>query len=153
MIAEATGAKLILDESLLVFEQIECLKQSPINWIVNARNSKYGGIIRSLRIIEELVNHDIDIIVGAHVGESSLLTRASLLLADAAKHKLHAQEGGFSTHLLTQDLFEPHLKIGKRGMLDQKLLTCRDIPGFGMVPLANFIRMPEVIPLPCFECR
>ena len=127
-----TGMKIILDESLLRLEQVESLNRNPAHWIVNARVSKYGGILRSLKMIDELVKNDIDIIVGAHVGETSLLTRASLILADSAKHKLRAQEGGFSTHLITQDPFEPNLKIGKYGMIDRDLLDYRNKPGFGI---------------------
>jgi hypothetical protein len=111
--------------------------------MVNARNSKYGGIIRSLRLIAKLIELDIDIVVGAHVGESSLLTRASFALADAAKHKLCAQEGGFSTHLLTKDLFEPNLKIGKQGKIGD--LSCRNKAGLGLVPSGKLDRLPEII--------
>ncbi|MEE9411710.1 MAG: enolase C-terminal domain-like protein [Methylococcales bacterium] len=132
-IAAEIQCKVILDESLLRFEQIEQLKQNPNCWIVNARVSKYGGILRSLKIIDELVKSDIDIIVGAHVGETSLLTRSALLLADKASDKLTAQEGGFSTHLLTKDPFQPNLKIGRAGKFGGgTILDCMNKPGFGV---------------------
>jgi L-alanine-DL-glutamate epimerase-like enolase superfamily enzyme len=146
-LADATGTKIILDESLLVAEQLAALTRRPATWIVNARNSKYGGLIRSLAMIKELVSHQIEIIVGAHVGESSLLTRASLLLADAAKQQLRGQEGGFSTHLLTWDMFEPNLKIGSAGKFAPDLLACRDRPGFGLMSNGNWATRPEVVAL------
>ena len=132
VIAEKIDKKIILDESLLRFDQIQELIQSSKNWIVNARVSKYGGLIRSLKIIDELVRLNIDIIVGAHVGETSLLTRTALIMADAATCNLKAQEGGFSTHLLTKDPFEPNLKIGKHGMFSQSKYQFRNKAGLGI---------------------
>lgn len=136
LIAAESECKVILDESLLRFEQIEKLGQHRNFWIVNARVSKFGGILRSLKIIGVLAKLDIDIIVGAHVGETSLLTRAALLLADEAGDMLRVQEGGFSTHLLTHDPFEPNLKIGKAGKYGGTMLDCRNNPGFGLNRIA-----------------
>lgn len=131
-IAEDTGTKIVLDESVLKKNQLHDLSANPHHWVVNARVSKYGGILRSLELVEELVSLDVQVVVGAHVGETSLLTRAALIVADAAGDKLRAQEGGFSTHLLTMDPFEPNLKIGRKGILDKALLECRKEPGFGL---------------------
>jgi L-alanine-DL-glutamate epimerase-like enolase superfamily enzyme len=146
-ISYKTGYKMILDESLTNQNQISVLKEHPSTWIVNARVSKYGGVLRSLMIIEELLNNNIDIIVGAHVGETSLLTRVGLILADYAGDRLRAQEGAFSTHLLSHDVFEPNLIFGSKGLLDKSLLECRDKPGFGVNFAGDFEKRPEIIPL------
>ena len=71
-------------------------------------------------------------IVGAQVGETSLLTRAALTVAQAAGSALFAQEGAFGTFLLTRDVCEPPLMFGAGGVLhvaDHPRLTQ---PGFGI---------------------
>ncbi len=124
--------KVILDESFLRFDQIALLTQSPDNWIVNVRVSKMGGLLRSISIVSELVKQNIEITVGCQVGESSLLTRAALILADAASHKLNSQEGAFGKLLLSEEPFVPCLQFGRRGLLASGQITMRDDPGFGM---------------------
>ena len=146
-ISSQTGYKIILDESLTNQNQIGPLQENSSIWIVNARVSKYGGLLRSLRIIEELQNNNIDIIVGAHVGETSLLTRAGLILADSAGDSLRAQEGAFGTHLLSHDVFEPKLMFGAKGLLDKSLLECRNNPGFGLEYAGDINKRSEIIPL------
>jgi hypothetical protein len=60
----------------------------------------------------------IGIVVGAHVGETSVLTRAALPIADLAATSLIAQEGAFGTQLLERDAVAPSLMFGARGVLD-----------------------------------
>ena len=57
-------------------------------------------------------------IVGAQVGETSLLTRAGLTVAHAAGDALVAQEGAFGTFLLERDVCDPPLMFGAGGVLD-----------------------------------
>ena len=57
-------------------------------------------------------------IVGAQVGETSLLTRAALTVARAAGDLLVGQEGAFGTLLLERDVCDPPLMFGKAGVLD-----------------------------------
>lgn len=129
---EESGVRVILDESFLTIERISDLLHHPEYWIVNLRVSKMGGLIRSLQILEKLVNHKILVNVGAQVGETSLLTRASLILADAAFDNLMAHEGAFSTHLLKMDPFTPNIKFGYGGKLDLSQNSFRDNYGFGL---------------------
>ena len=57
----------------------------------------------------------IGIIVGAQVGETSILTRASLaVMNEHAAITLIAAEGAFGTLLLEHDLTEPCLMFGSR---------------------------------------
>ncbi|MDH5736864.1 MAG: hypothetical protein OEZ23_01075 [Gammaproteobacteria bacterium] len=130
--AENTGTKVVLDESFLRADQIESIAKNPDHWIINARVSKMGGLLRSLDIIDALVALKVDITVGAQVGESSLLTRAALLLADAAGECLRAQEGAFGTLLLEKDLFAPMLQFGEGGKLTSSRVECRKSAGFGL---------------------
>jgi hypothetical protein len=72
-------------------------------------------------------------IVGAQVGETSLLTRAALTVAHAGRDRLVAQEGAFGTHLLTADVCNPPLMFGPGGVLDVSSFPSLQGPGFGIV--------------------
>jgi hypothetical protein len=89
-----------------------------------------GGILRSLEFLRRARGQGLRVIVGAHVGETSLLTRAALPVASAAGEALVAQEGAFGTHLLTRDVVEPSLMFGAGGVLDVGALGAG--PGWGL---------------------
>ncbi len=114
---EATGARMIVDESFLRIQQFEYLATCPAAWIVNVRVSKMGGLLRSLAIVKQAAELNIPVIVGAQVGETSLLTRAALPVATAAGDVCLAQEGAFGSLLLENDVCDPPLMFGKDGLL------------------------------------
>ena len=78
------------------------------------------------------MTRNLGIIIGAHVGETSVLTRASLTLARAAGTALVAQEGAFGTHLLTRDVADPPLMFGAGGVIDVAQLGLAQRPGLGL---------------------
>jgi len=117
-IARALGCRMVVDESLVRREQLALLDDPASQWIVNVRVSKMGGLIRSLRVVNEARARGMGVIVGAQVGETSLLTRAGLTVAHAAGDGLVAQEGAFGTFLLERDLCDPPLMFGAGGALD-----------------------------------
>lgn len=114
----ATGYQIILDESLLIANQVKLLPAPSSTWIANIRVSKMGGLLRSLEVIEAAIATNIDIIVGAQVGETSLLTRAGITVASQVGERLIAQEGAFGTLLLESDICSPALMFGSGGNLD-----------------------------------
>ncbi len=116
-VARECGVRIILDESLVRARQLEAL-DDPECWIVNLRVSKMGGIIRSLELAQEAVRRGIGLIVGAQVGETSILTRASLAVMTEHRQSLVAAEGAFGTLLLERDLTEPCLMFGAGGTLN-----------------------------------
>ena len=61
------------------------------------------------------------IVVGAQVGETSLLTRAAFTVARCARGILLAQEGAFGTLLLQADVCDPPLTFEAGGGLDWKM--------------------------------
>lgn len=71
------------------------------------------------------------VIIGAQVGESSLLTRAAILVVNALSQKPLAQEGAYGTNLLAHDLVEEVLQFDNKGEL--KLPLEKDAIGFGNV--------------------
>jgi L-alanine-DL-glutamate epimerase-like enolase superfamily enzyme len=133
-IAKALDCPIVLDESFLRLGQLEHLAEPRNQWLINLRVSKMGGLTRSLAIVEAARAKGIGIIVGAQVGETSLLTRAGLTIANAAGDGLVAQEGAFGTLLLAHDICDPPLMFGAGGVLDvESHARLRDF-GLGIVP-------------------
>lgn len=117
-ISLATGLPIILDESLCTMNDLELFKQAAGDFIANIKISRVGGIIRSLKMIEEAKKIGWPIIIGCHVGETSLLTRAALIAASAAGENLIAHEGAFGDYLIEREPVDPVLKFGRHGILD-----------------------------------
>ncbi len=132
-INQQLGLPIILDESFLRFEQFKDLATDSQDWIINVRISKMGGILRSLKIAEHAKTKGIPIILGAQVGETSILTRAALTVVNQHRENLLAQEGAFGTYLLEHDITDTPLMFGKGGTLDSRPLS--SLPGLGLTLL------------------
>ena len=131
-IARALNCAVILDESFCRVQQLSLLCDPAAQWLINIRVSKMGGLIRSLRVLEAARAREIGVIVGAQVGETSLLTRAALTVACAAGNALVAQEGAFGTFLLERDVCDPPLMFGAGGVLDASAYPMLANPGLGV---------------------
>ena len=92
-----------------------------------------GGLIRSRNIVDAANKLGIAMIIGAQVGETSLLTRAALSIAQYIKANLLAQEGAFGTYLLDRDIVSDALMFGKSGTLSTDGLDFNKKPGFGLL--------------------
>ncbi|MGB7217279.1 MAG: enolase C-terminal domain-like protein [Vicinamibacterales bacterium] len=136
-IGAAMNCQIVLDESFLRLTQIALLGNTPASWIINVRVSKMGGLLRSLAIVEAAIGSGVSLIVGAQVGETSLLTRAAMTVAHAARDVLAAQEGGFGTLLLGRDVCDPPLMFGAGGVLDVSSYPFLTKPGFGLDPIGR----------------
>lgn len=115
-IAKHSHSRIILDEYFLRADQFRLLPESG-PWIVNLRVSKMGGLLRSLDVIQHARHARTPLIVGAQVGETSILTRAGLCAASACHDLLLAQEGAFGNLLLMNDPCTPTLTFGYGGRL------------------------------------
>jgi hypothetical protein len=73
------------------------------------------------------------VIVGAHVGETSVLSRAALVLASAAGDAKIAMEGAFGTHLLERDVCDPALMFGEGGKLYPEEWHFQNSAGSGLM--------------------
>lgn len=127
-IASQLQVKIILDESFTTIKDFTCLANQKGRlqkrpWIINLRISKLGGILRSMEALRLARQHQIPIIIGAHVGETSLLTRAAICVANVANDVLLAQEGGFGTHFLDRDITEHSIRFGMNGCISSKDLN------------------------------
>lgn len=121
------GHRIILDESCRSRDDLENILRDPHRWIVNIRVSRMGGILRSLETARTVTDCGIPLIVGAQVGETSLLTRAALTVANAFRPHILFQEGAFGTQLLAYDVVTPSLTFDDGGLLcaSQTLDTTR----------------------------
>ena len=139
-VAEGTQTKIILDESFLNKSHFESIQKIAPSFIINIRISKMGGLLRSLEIARMAGELALPIIVGAQVGETSILTRAALTVANTNKRNLLAQEGAFGTLLLKYDIVNPPLVFQKRGRLNPKALLKPD--EYGMQLSYQFDKIP-----------
>ncbi len=116
-LSQKENLSIILDESLCRIEDVNAASKYPGRWVANMRVSKLGGLLRSLEILERLREKNWQVIVGAQVGETTVLSRAALVLARAAGSLLTAQEGAFGTLLLERDMAQPELRFGLAGIV------------------------------------
>ena len=130
-VAASLDTRIVLDKSLTQSSQLAQAAANPAAWIVNLRVSKMGGVMRSLELVREARRHGLRLIVGAHVGETSVLTRAALTVASGARDVLVAQEGAFGTHLLARDVANPTLMFGAGGVLEAADVRTR-VGGWGL---------------------
>lgn len=129
--SNATNTPVILDESFLRVEQFKYIMSSPKNWIINLRISKMGGVLRSIEIAKQAEILGIDLIIGAQVGETSILTRSALSIANHFRKIVISQEGAFGTFLLEKDITDNPIVFGKDGILESSLINC-DKYGWGL---------------------
>lgn len=130
-IHNALNIPIILDESFLRQEQFKKILEHQGAWILNIRVSKMGGLLRSLKIAEYAKENIIPIIIGAQVGETSILTRAALTIANAYKPEIIGQEGAFGAYLLEKDIVSEPLMFAKAGKL--KVTNVSKSDGLGLV--------------------
>jgi L-Ala-D/L-Glu epimerase len=131
-VARSLDTRIILDESISRIGQLDRIPAKPDCWIVNCRVSKMGGLLRSLGLVRAARSRGLGVIVGAHVGETSVLTRAALTLAGAAGSALIAQEGAFGTHLLLHDVVNPPLMFVTGGLIDVAAAGLAGREGLGL---------------------
>ncbi len=122
-VSQETGLAIILDECLLHLADVERFASLPGKWIGNVRVSKNGGVLRSIRLAQKMVEHKMGLIIGAQVGETSVLSRAAMVVAEALRGSVLAQEGAFGTLLMEADMVEPSILFGPAGVLDVGLMN------------------------------
>ena len=135
----ATGLPVILDESLCTLEDLSLYRNIAGKFIANIKISKVGGLIRALRMIEELKKLHWPVIIGSHVGETSLLTRAALVVSGVAGESLIAHEGAFGDYLVEREPVSPMLKFGREGLLDlNSPYYLKTVQGLQVIPSENW---------------
>lgn len=130
--------KIILDESVARLDDL--LHYTGDQWIVNLRISKVGGVLRAIEMVRAAREQGLNIIVGAHVGETSILTRAAVVLIQYLQNSQLATEGAFGTHLLVRDLVEEPLQFARDGSLSLSQTSCLARPGSGVCVQTNLLQ-------------
>jgi muconate cycloisomerase len=102
------------DESATSRASLQALAASGACNGVNVRISKCGGLVAAHSRCREVLERGWLLQVGCHVGESSLLSTAQLILLDACPGVRYA-EGCYGKHLLRADPFTPLLQFGYGG--------------------------------------
>jgi len=135
----ATGLPVILDESLCTLDDLRLFQKATGRFIANIKVSRVGGLLRALRMIAEVKELGWPVIVGCHVGETSLLTRAALVVSAAAGESLVAHEGAFGDYLVKREPIHPTLTFGRGGLLDlRKPYYLKTGRGLKVVPVENW---------------
>lgn len=105
---------IMVDESLVTFEDAQQLIATKACDFFNLRISKCGGICKTLRIAELARKAGIRLQLGAQVGETAILSAAGRHIA-AYLDQLDFVEGSFGTMLLKEDIAEERINFGNGG--------------------------------------
>ncbi len=119
--------KIILDESFTSMSDLGFLPEDKDSLILNIRISKLGGLIRSKMITDIAERSGIKYIIGAHVGETSILAKAALMLGAANSRSLIAREGAAGEYLLSRDICSHSIMFGDQGFYRDR----NNVPGIG----------------------
>lgn len=104
---------LMADESLLSESDADALSGPNVWW--NIRISKNGGLRRAARLAELAQRRGVPYVVGAMVGESSILSAAQRRLLQVCRPGF--VEGNYGKFLLSDDLTRKGLRFGYGGRL------------------------------------
>jgi L-alanine-DL-glutamate epimerase-like enolase superfamily enzyme len=104
--------RITVDESITTLTSAQRLIRQEVANHFNLKISKHGGVFRTLEIYETIQAAGLECQLGAHFGETSLLTAAGLLINSLAP-QLTALEGGYGTLLLEKDICAESLQFGR----------------------------------------
>lgn len=109
-------ARIMVDESLLTMEDAQHFLAHQIGNHFNLKISKLGGISAALQIYRLAAERGVPCQLGAHFGETSLLTTAGIVLTKLAG-PMSANEGALGELLLEQDIIHPSVQQDNKGKL------------------------------------
>ena len=115
MLRQATSIPIMADESLLTITDAQEMVENQAIDLFNIRLSKCGGIGPSLRIIDFARRNKIGYQIGAHVGETAILSVVGRHLAAHVGDALFV-EGSYGTLLLTEDISLNSPRFGYKGV-------------------------------------
>ena len=105
---------IVVDESLVTIEDAEALIAAQACDVFNIRVSKCGGFGHCLTLAEMARSNGLAVQVGAHVGETAILSAAGRHLA-AALPDVKYLEGSYGTLVLSEDVASVSIKFGFGG--------------------------------------
>ena len=92
---KATGIPIIVDESMCSLSDAKRLIEKEACDILNIKISKCGGLLRSRRIAEFAQSHNIPCQLGAHVGETEILSNAGRSFALTTPNLIYFEGSSF----------------------------------------------------------
>ena len=125
-----SNIRVILDESCTRLEDLNHVSGS--SWICNLRVSKLGGLFRSIEVAKCAQEMGLDVIVGAQVGETSILSRVALALIQVLHNSQIATEGAFGEHLLSFDLTKEVIQFDDTAYVKWRDYACFNHAGTGL---------------------
>lgn len=117
---------IMVDESLVTLADGEALIAAGACDVFNVRISKCGGLGRSLAFIELARAAGLGWQLGAHVGETAILSAVGRALALSVDDAIYV-EGSIGEWLLEEDLTSPSVQLGPGGCAGPL-----EGPGFGI---------------------
>lgn len=130
-VGRESGLAVILDESFAGPRDLDHM-DADARYLVNLRLSHLGGLFRTLEAFDAARARGVDVILGAHVGETSVLARAALVVAGVAGGHLAGYEGAYGTWLLKRDPAVPSLTFGRDGRVVPGREWRPDASGWGL---------------------
>lgn len=107
---------IMADESVCTYTQATFLLENAFCNRLNLKLSKHGGIFHTLKIAQVAKKQGVAIQLGAHIGETSLLTLAGMLFSSLWGDCL-SMEGGMGTYLLKSDVLDTPVMVDREGKI------------------------------------
>lgn len=123
-------SKIMIDESITTYASAWFLIHYKVCNHFNLKISKHGGIFKTLKIYDLITRNGLTCQLGAHYGETCILTASQLLVASLCP-EITLQEGAFGTNLLTTDIGKQPLQIDRDGQIKTASLKLTE-NGLGM---------------------
>ncbi len=136
-LARELGVCVVLDESFTARADLDVLGAFPPGRVaVNLKVAKVGGLVRAMALARAAAARGVVPMIGAMVGETSLLTRAGQVLARSLPAAPLAHEGGVGHWLVRDDPFTPVQTFGRGGRMT--VAPARLGTGFGLTVRAPY---------------
>ena len=117
-----TDCHIIADESLCSLQDGQRLIEAGAVDGLNLKVSKLGGVLPTLKVVELARRAGVSCQLGAHIGESSLMSAAGLIVG-ALTGDLVAHEGAYGLRLLEYDLTPDPIAFGRCGALNVDVVS------------------------------
>jgi len=115
IIKSNTSIPIMVDESIVTYNDAQELIANNACDYFNLRISKCGGIYNTLAIADLAKRENIKIQLGCHVGETAILSSVGRHIA-AYLDSIDFVEGSFGTMLLKEDIAEESINFGQKGV-------------------------------------
>jgi len=115
-VSEHSQIPIIADESMYTRKGPAYLIDNDICRGLNIRLSSCGGFRKAYRIYQQARAKQMMIVLGAHVGETAILSFAGRNLAMMSPDADYL-EGSFSSYVIKEDLVDDDISIGSKGMV------------------------------------